>query len=87
MQVNNPGDWNDDYKAQIGLKQGVAPGQELGIQAGLDWLDSKAYSFDGNGNPQRFRGWEDATRRYNGGGNPHYLEDVQRAYGDIKAGR
>jgi hypothetical protein len=86
MQVNKAGDW-DDYKSDIGLSKGVPPGPDLGVRAGLDWLDSKAYHYDKRGNPTRFLGWPEATRRYNGGGNPHYLQDVQKAYQDIKAGR
>lgn len=89
MQVNKPGDWpkDDDYKAQIGLTKGVAPGQDLGVRAGLDWLESKAYHYDKSGKPTTFLGWPEATRRYNGGGNPHYLQDVEKAYQDIKSGR
>jgi len=87
MQVNNSGDWNDDYKATIGLKRGVPPGQDLGVRAGIDWLESKAYHYDGKGNATRFKGWPQATADYNGGGNPHYLPDVQKAYRDIKSGR
>jgi len=86
MQVNNRGDW-DDYKAEIGLKRGVAPGPDLGIRAGIDWLESKAYHYDGRGRATTFKGWDRAVHDYNGGGNPHYLEQVKRAYGDIKAGR
>ena len=89
MQVNNTGDWpeNDDYKAQIGLTKGVPPGPDLGIKAGLDWLDSKAYHYDSKGRPTTFLGWDEATKRYNGGGDPHYMDKVRKAYGDIKAGR
>jgi hypothetical protein len=87
MQVNkSTHDW-DGYKSDLGLKRGVAPGQDLGIKAGIDWLESKAYHYNGRGDPTTFRGWDDATRGYNGGGNPHYLEDVKRAFQDIKAGR
>ena len=86
MQVNkSTKDW-DSYKTDIGLTKGAAPGQDLGIRAGLNWLESKAYRYDAAGQPARFLGWEAATRRYNGG-NPHHLEDVKKAYQDIKAGR
>jgi hypothetical protein len=85
MQVNKPGDWYED-KADLGLKEGVAPGQDLGVKAGVDWLESKAYRYDGRAGA-KFLGWDRATQRYNGGGNPHYLEDVKQAYRDIKAGR
>jgi hypothetical protein len=90
MQVNNPRDW-DDYKSDIGLKKGVSPGQELGVGAGLDWLDSKSYHYDGKGRPGPFLGYDEALRRYNGyhdgHGNPHYVDDVRAAYRNIKAGR
>jgi len=89
MQVNNTGDWpkNDDYKAQIGLTKGVPPGPELGVRAGLDWLESKANRYDSKGRPTEFLGWDEATRRYNGGGDPRYMEKVGKAYRDIKQGR
>ncbi|HKR87027.1 MAG TPA: hypothetical protein VJS38_02540 [Phenylobacterium sp.] len=92
MQVNKPGDWDappgeKGYKSDLGLKEGVPPGAEQGIQAGLDWLDSKSYFFDKKGRAKPFIGYDRAIQRYNGGGNPHYLEDVKRAYRDIKSDR
>lgn len=90
MQVNKQGDW-DPYKADIGLRKGAPPGQDLGVQAGLDWLDSKSYRFDSKGKAGPFLGYDEAVRRYNGyhdgHGNPHYVADVKKAFGDIKAGR
>lgn len=89
MQVN-VGDW-DGYKSDIGLRDGVPPGPDLAIEAGIKWLESKAYRYDKSGQPTTFLGWPEATKRYNGyhdgHGNPHYLQDVQKAYQDIKAGR
>ena len=76
MQVNNPHDW-DGYKGEIGLIRGQAPGPDLGIRAGLAWLDSKAYYEDNKGRPGPFLGWETTVKRYNGHGNPNYWQDVQ----------
>jgi len=39
------------------------------------------------GRPTEFLGWDEATRRYNGGGDPRYMEKVGKAYRDIKQGR
>lgn len=86
MQVNkDPRDW-DGYKGEIGLKKGVPPGPELGIRAGLDWLDSKSYFLDAAGRPKPFLGYQAAFTRYNGSGDPHYWDKIQSAYRDIKRG-
>ena len=78
MQVNNSGDWAP-RKAHYGLTQGVAPGQYLGILAGIQWLSYKAYRDDSTGARASFRGWDEAVTRYNGGGDPNYLSKVQAA--------
>jgi len=85
MQVNNPGDW-DPRKAQYGLTQGVAPGQYLGIMAGIQWLIYKSYRYDSTGAAVSFRGWDEAVTRYNGGGDPNYLSKVQAARARIRQG-
>jgi len=92
MQVNKPGDWdgrnrNPGHKITLGLQHGVAPGPELSISAGLGWLDAKSYFHDTAGQLGPFIGYERAFKRYNGAGNPHYWEDIQNAYRDIKNGR
>jgi RHS repeat-associated protein len=87
MQVNVNGDWVSD-KADIGLVQGVAPGSDLGIQAGVEWLTNyKAYAYDANGNAISFRGWDAAVTRYNGGGDPNYLSKVKTQFNILQCGK
>lgn len=86
MQVNNPADWSA-LKREAGLTKGAPPGQELSIQAGLKCLKAHAFQVDANGERVRFLGWQEAIRRYNGGGDAQYLEKVEKAYQDIKSGR
>lgn len=92
MQVNNYKDWDADpetgnpgHKVTLGLQHGVAPGPDLGIRAGLGWLDAKSYIHDPSGQPGPFIGWERAFNRYNVG-DPHYWDKIQAAYRDIKNG-
>lgn len=86
MQLNKPADWSA-YKGKIGLTKGVAPGADVGVTAGLGVLNARAYRVDASGKHLQFRGWKEATQRYNGGGDPQYLEKVEKAYQDIKNGR
>jgi hypothetical protein len=93
MQVNKSGDWDADpktgdpgHKVTLGLQHGVPPGPELGIRAGLGWLDAKSYIHDGSGQLGPFIGWERTFKRYNGGRDPQYWEKIQNAYRDIKSG-
>lgn len=83
MQVNNPGDWVPEKGSVAGLTKGIAPGQSLGIQAGIAWLTYKAYSRSAWNAPLTFRGWNSAVTRYNGGGDPNYLSKVQAAQSAI----
>jgi hypothetical protein len=85
MQVNVPGDWVP-RKASWSLTRVVAPGQALGIVAGIGWLSYKAYTYDSSGNRASFRGWDAAAARYNGGGDPNYLSKVQAARARINQG-
>ena len=90
MQVNTVDDWdgkgsNPGHKVTLGLQYGVQPGPDLGIRAGLGWLDAKSYIHDGSGQPGPFIGWERAFKRYNVG-DPHYWEKIQSAYSYIKSG-
>jgi RHS repeat-associated protein len=82
MQVNNPGDWDDD-KSDLGLTKGVAPGQQLSIEAGVQWLAKKAYIHDAQGNPT-FGGWERGVSHYNGGGNPNYMNKYHQQLNRIE---
>ena len=84
MQVNNTGDWADG-KAQLGLSKGVAPGADLSVKAGIQWLRQKAYRHDSQGAEARFRGWPQAVQRYNGR-LPDYSEQVWDHLGEIKGG-
>ena len=83
LQVNKNGDW-DGYKGELGLVKGQSPGADLGIKYGLEWLDSKSYLLDAKGDPGAFIGYNKALARYNGGGNPNYVQDVMRNYNIIK---
>jgi hypothetical protein len=90
MQVNKPGDW-DNYKVDMGLRKGQPPGPDVGIGAGLKWLEYKSYRYGDDGKPTRFLGWPAAFAAYNSRnpakkGNPHYWADIQNAYRDIKGG-
>lgn len=86
MQVNVNGDWVPEKSKLLGVQRGVPPGQNLGIWAGVGWLDYKAFRYDKNGKESGFRGWPEAITRYNGGGNPNYLNDVKNALKAIKRG-
>jgi soluble lytic murein transglycosylase-like protein len=86
MQVNVGGDWVPE-KTQYGLTQGISPGPTLGISAGVDWLSYKAYTYDAQGNPATFRGWDAAVTRYNGGGDPNYLQKVQTQLQNLGQGK
>ncbi|MFC4254974.1 hypothetical protein GRI97_06025 [Altererythrobacter xixiisoli] len=91
MQVNNnfsndSTDWVDEKEA-LGLTRGVPPGQQLSIRAGIRWLVYKAYRHDDLGRPVEFRGWLEAADRYNGGGNPRYLEKIRAALTSIRQER
>jgi hypothetical protein len=85
MQVNAfIGDW-DKQKAGFGLVEGVAPGADLSVKAGIQWLRRKAYLHDDHGDERRFIGWPKAVQRYNG----HladYSDQVWDHLGEIKGG-
>jgi hypothetical protein len=85
MQVNVPGDWVA-RKAEWGLVRGSAPGQAVGIVAGIGWLSYKAFRYDSSGNRASFLGWEAAAVRYNGGGDPNYLSKIRAARARINQG-
>jgi hypothetical protein len=85
MQVNaSPLDW-DKSKAGLGLQKGVAPGADLSVKAGIQWLRGKAYPHDAQGNETRFIGWPQAVQKYNGH-LPDYSDQVWDHLGEIKAG-
>jgi hypothetical protein len=85
MQVNASSlDW-DRRKADLGLRRGVAPGPDLGVKAGIQWLRMKAYPHDAQGHETRFIGWSRAVQKYNA----HmlsYSDQVWDHLGEIKAG-
>jgi RHS repeat-associated protein len=76
MQVNVSGDWVPE-KSKLGLTKGIVPGQQLGIEAGVQWLTRKAYLHDAQGNA-RFIGWDRGVARYNGGGNQNYMNQFYK---------
>jgi hypothetical protein len=71
-------------KPDLGLTEGQAPGPELGIRAGIDWLESKSYPYNSHGVPGPFLGYKTAINRYNGGGNPNYYSDFLKNFNAIK---
>jgi hypothetical protein len=85
MQVNAfAGDW-DPRKADYGLTKGSAPGADLSVRAGIQWLRRKAYVHDDRGNEVGFRGWPQAVQRYNAH-LPDYSDQVMDHLGEIKGG-
>jgi hypothetical protein len=85
MQVNaHTLDW-DKPKVALGLKKGVAPGPDLSVRAGIQWLRRKAYVHDTQGRETRFTGWPLAVQKYNGR-LPDYSDQVWDHLGEIKAG-
>lgn len=75
-------DWSDSKK-QFGLtKQGGAtPAQS--VHAGIGILFQKGLCTNAQGQTT-FRGWNEAVKRYNGGGNPNYLKEVLSFYHSAK---
>ena len=80
VQVNHRGDWAPE-KRRYGLKEGVAPGPDLSITAGIGWLRRKSRSADGRG---EFLGWPRAVQSYNGSGNPDYLKQFSQRLLELK---
>ena len=75
-------DWSDSKK-QFGLtKQGGAtPAQS--VHAGIGILFQKGLYTNAKGKTT-FRGWNEAVKRYNGGGNPNYQKEVLSFYNSAK---
>ena len=75
-------DWSESKK-QFGLtKQGGAtPAQS--VHAGIGILFQKGLCTNVQGRTT-FRGWDEAVKRYNGGGNPNYLREVKSFYNSAK---
>ncbi len=83
MQVNVLGDWVPE-KEDYGLVGGICQPHDVTLPAAIDWLANKAYRHDSNGDPVAFRGWPAAISRYNGGGDPEYVNKVLNYYDQIK---
>jgi len=64
-----------------GLSEGVSPGPDLSIKAGIGWLVDKAYAADSNGVATTFRGWPAAVTLYGPPGGVY----VQKVYTQLRA--
>jgi RHS repeat-associated protein len=87
MQVNYSGDWSKE-KSRVGLSKGEIMTPTKSVNAGVQWLYLKGMSSDKSGNMNWRNGpggnWQDAVARYNGGGNPKYLAEVNNYATSIK---
>ena len=88
MQVNVLGDWSDKKKT-LGLSKGVTKNYQQSISAGITWLYWKGVTISAIKNDQgKVTGykatwtggddWSTAVKRYNGGGDPKYMEKYNK---------
>ena len=77
---NSSNDWNDSKK-QFGLQKEGGASPSLSVHAGIGILFQKGLRTTKSGTT--FRGWNDAVKRYNGGGNPYYFEEVMNYFNNI----
>jgi len=73
MQVDVPGDWVKDKK-NFGMTKNEKMDPETSLKKALEWAWYES----------KFTGWANALSNYNGGGVPHYEQDIQARY---KSGR
>jgi hypothetical protein len=84
LQVNNKDDW-DSYRGDLGLTKGQSPGPVLSIRAATDWLETKFYHENTQGQAGPFRGYQKAITDYNSlDGDPNYFQKVDRYYQMLK---
>jgi RHS repeat-associated protein len=83
MQVNNNGDWSKD-KTSVGLTKGQSMNAEISINAGVRMLVLKGMKSDASGNYTTWRGDRNAVQKYNGGGNPSYVNDVFKYFNSVQ---
>ncbi len=84
MQVNNSGDWATE-KTRVGLTQSQTMTPNASIKASIKWLYLKGMTSDDKGKMNwgnKNGTWNHAVRKYNGGGNPNYKEEVMGMYDD-----
>ena len=80
LQANNKGDWSQ-FKSNYGFQEGIKPSVWKSLTGGIRILATKGYKggISGNGT-YSFKGWESATKAYNGGGNKGYVGFVYEMY-------
>jgi RHS repeat-associated protein len=82
MQVNNSEDWSPD-KASVGLSKGEIMTPISSLKAGIQWLYLKGTVSDADAKMSwgsENGSWDNAVKRYNGGGNPNYQQEVLKMY-------
>jgi hypothetical protein len=86
MQANVSGDWNSS-KENIGLTKGQTMTPATSVNAGINILFMKGMSSDKSEGMNWRSGssgnWDNAVKRYNGGGVPNYLESVKQKYNSM----
>ncbi len=96
-QVNNSGDWSA-HKTKVGLKKGVTPTAEQSIKSGILWLYYKGIEVSDvkweNGkivsSSVTWKGgidWQDAFKKYNGGGDANYLSKINAIKAALTVGK
>jgi hypothetical protein len=84
MQVNNNGDWSND-KTSVGLTKGQSMNAGISINAGVGMLVLKGMKSGASGNYTTWRGDRNAVQKYNGGGNPSYVNDVFKYFNSVQS--
>ena len=85
MQSNYPGDYDSskDIKAAVGLTKGQTMTPQTSINAGLGIFVIKGMNSNSSGNYTTWKGNREAVKRYNGGGDPNYVNKVYGNYNSI----
>lgn len=73
-----------DYRYWSFLLQDEAITPKRSIEIAVPWLLRKTYATGDSGNIVGWQSWETGVQRYNGGGNPNYLSEVQAEYRNLR---
>jgi hypothetical protein len=82
MQSNVRGDWSN-FKSKYSLEKGITPSVTNSLYSGIRILATKGFkggvTYDAKTGQRTFtfKGWESATRAYNGGGIKNYQHYIQ----------
>lgn len=76
--VARENEWVDGYTKVLEYKEADVKSVEDSIKWGIRWLYHKVQYIE-EGKRQWFS-WEEAVRRYNGGGDPNYFDKVNKIY-------